>query len=196
MHCVLDAAVTSLREHKHTTSPTQPTHTLDGEKKYPKTVKFTMALFVFDSSPRGFPTFSDTGSCYKRLATSVLLRTRSCSKGPHHAFAKFLKPANHAQFRPTSSISTASSFFPSKTVPFPPRLLQEHPKVDQPGVCRVLLTYPFTERRSSSRTHRYVLPKFLEMEMDSHGGLEVTIRQTESKKKLPNNFVKQTPECS
>ena len=34
------------------------------------------------------------------------------------------------------------------------------------------------------------------MEMDSHGGLEVTIRQTESKKKLPNNFVKQTPECS
>ena len=36
----------------------------------------------------------------------------------------------------------------------------------------------------------------LEMEMDSHGGLEVTIRQTESKKKLPNNFVKQTPECS
>ena len=35
-----------------------------------------------------------------------------------------------------------------------------------------------------------------EMEMDSHGGLEVTIRQTESKKKLPNNFVKQTPECS
>ena len=36
----------------------------------------------------------------------------------------------------------------------------------------------------------------MEMEMDSHGGLEVTIRQTESKKKLPNNFVKQTPECS
>ena len=32
--------------------------------------------------------------------------------------------------------------------------------------------------------------------MDSHGGLEVTIRQTESKKKLPNNFVKQTPKCS
>ena len=32
--------------------------------------------------------------------------------------------------------------------------------------------------------------------LDSHGGLEVTIRQTESKKKLPNNFVKQTPECS
>ena len=24
--------------------------------------------------------------------------------------------------------------------------------------------------------------------MDSHGGLEVTMRQTESKKKLPNNF--------
>ena len=36
----------------------------------------------------------------------------------------------------------------------------------------------------------------MEMEMDSHGGLEVTIRQTESKKKLPTNFVKQTPECS
>ena len=35
-----------------------------------------------------------------------------------------------------------------------------------------------------------------DLEMDSHGGLEVTIRQTESKKKLPNNFVKQTPECS
>ena len=34
------------------------------------------------------------------------------------------------------------------------------------------------------------------LEMDSHGGLEVTIRQTESKKKLPNNFVKQTPEWS
>ena len=34
------------------------------------------------------------------------------------------------------------------------------------------------------------------LEMDSHGGLEVTIRQTESKKKLPTNFVKQTPECS
>ena len=36
----------------------------------------------------------------------------------------------------------------------------------------------------------------MEMEMESHGGLEVTIRETESKKKLPNNFVKQTPECS
>ena len=36
----------------------------------------------------------------------------------------------------------------------------------------------------------------MEMEMDSHGGLEVTIRQTESKKKLPNNFVEQTSECS
>ena len=34
----------------------------------------------------------------------------------------------------------------------------------------------------------------MEMEMDSHGGLEVTIRQTEWKKKnkLPNNFVAQT----
>ena len=36
----------------------------------------------------------------------------------------------------------------------------------------------------------------MEMEMDSHGGLEVTIRQTEWKKKLPNNFVAQTSECS
>ena len=36
----------------------------------------------------------------------------------------------------------------------------------------------------------------LNMEMDSHGGLEVTIRQTEWKKKLPNNFVAQTSECS
>ena len=36
----------------------------------------------------------------------------------------------------------------------------------------------------------------IEMEMDSHGGLEVTIRQTEWKKKLPNNFVAQTSECS
>ena len=35
-----------------------------------------------------------------------------------------------------------------------------------------------------------------QMEMDSHGGLEVTIRQTEWKKKLPNNFVAQTSECS
>ena len=33
----------------------------------------------------------------------------------------------------------------------------------------------------------------MEMEMDSHGGLKVTIRQTEVKKKnLPNNFVAQT----
>ena len=37
----------------------------------------------------------------------------------------------------------------------------------------------------------------MEVEMDSHGGLEVTIRQTEwKKKKLPNNFVAQTSECS
>ena len=41
-----------------------------------------------------------------------------------------------------------------------------------------------------------MLAWLLGMEMDSHGGLEVKIRQTESKKKLPNNFVKQTPECS
>ena len=32
--------------------------------------------------------------------------------------------------------------------------------------------------------------------MESHGGLKVTIRQTEWKKKLPNNFVAQTSECS
>ena len=37
---------------------------------------------------------------------------------------------------------------------------------------------------------------WMEMEMDSHGGLEVTIRQTEWKKKLPNNFVSRTSECS
>ena len=37
----------------------------------------------------------------------------------------------------------------------------------------------------------------MEMEMDSHRGLTVTIRQTEWKKKqLPNNFVAQTSECS
>ena len=37
----------------------------------------------------------------------------------------------------------------------------------------------------------------MEMEMDSHGGLEVTIRQTESKKKnYPTTSLKQTPECS
>ena len=37
----------------------------------------------------------------------------------------------------------------------------------------------------------------MEMEMDSHGGHKVTIRQTEWKKKnLPNNIVAQTSECS
>ena len=37
----------------------------------------------------------------------------------------------------------------------------------------------------------------MEMEMDSHGGLSVTIRQTEWKKKnLPNRFVARTSECS
>ena len=54
-------------------------------------------------------------------------------------------------------------------------------------LCSVAVSY---DRKSALATSG------MEMEMDSHGGLEVTIRQTESKKKLPNNFVKQTPECS
>ena len=47
-----------------------------------------------NNSHRSFPTFSDTGSYNKRLATSALLCTKCCSKGSHHAFAKFLNPRN------------------------------------------------------------------------------------------------------
>ena len=36
----------------------------------------------------------------------------------------------------------------------------------------------------------------LGMEMDSHGGLEVTIRQTESKKKTTQQLRETDPECS
>ena len=50
------------------------------------------------------------------------------------------------------------------------------------------------EKYKNERHHTYATVRM--MEMDSHGGLEVTIRQTESKKKKTNNFVKQTPECS
>ena len=146
----MDAAVTSLGDHRHTTSLTQPTHTLDGEKKCAKTVKFTTALFVcFLQFSPSFPD-SDTGSCYKRLATSALLCTRCCSNCPHHAFAKFLNPRNTHNSKPSPIFFLHSLFLCHfRNLPFPFRLdiLQEHPKIDQPDVCRVLLTYPFTERR-------------------------------------------------
>ena len=104
-------------------------------------------IVCFYSSPIGFPTFSDTGSCYKRLATSALLCTRCCSKGPHHAFAMFLNPRNTHNSNPPPLSPTASSNVTFETSRSRLDILQEHPKVDQPGVCRLLLTYPFTERR-------------------------------------------------
>ena len=97
-----------------------------------------------NSSLQGFPTRTRdpiTNGYKCTFVHKVLL------KGSSSCVCKVPEPAKHPQFQPAPSSSTASSFFPSKTSRSRLDILQEHPKVDQPGVCRLLLTYPFTERR-------------------------------------------------
>ena len=118
-------------------------------------------LFVFYSFHRGFPTFSDTGSYYKRLATSALLCTKCCSKGSHHAFAKFLNPRNTHNSNPPPLPPQPLPFsLPKPPVPASTSSKNIRRSINLVCVDSCLRIHSQNER-SSSKTHRYVFPKFL-----------------------------------
>ena len=118
-------------------------------------------IVCFYSSPIGFPTFSDTESCYKRLATSALLCTRCCSKGPHHAFAMFLNPRNTHNSNPPPLPPQPLPFSLTKP-PVPASTSSKNIRRSINLVCvDSCLRIHSQSEGSSSRTHRYVLPKCL-----------------------------------